>query len=142
MADYRGVLADLRAKRGALAGELEQLDAAIAALEKIVQRQSPTLVMPAGPVGPPKPTLPSYEGMTLPRAVQAHMQFVDKPQTTRQVIDGVRAGGMDSDAPSFDTQVYNVLNRNSDEGGLYRRDGHHWVLRSAQGSDLLREAER
>jgi hypothetical protein len=142
MLDYQSVLSGLRERRTAIAKELEQVDAAISALEPLAKPNTWQLVIPMPASAQTSIAQVSFRGMTLPRAIQAHMEAVNRPQTTREIIDSLKVGGIHSKAASFDNQVYNALHRMSGEDGLYARDGTTWVLRyrPSENGGLLREA--
>jgi len=143
---YGDIITNLRSRRKALALELEQVEAAIAALEGLEALGGPAAFhKPAVRVSEAAATVQSPNrpgvGLSLFEAVKAHMIKAHCPQSTREVIDGVRALGVSSDAPSFDTQVYNTLRRMCIESGLIRRDGRRWVWNeSAEVSADLLEA--
>jgi hypothetical protein len=129
MADYIGVLNDLRGRRAALRKELEELDTAIGALERLAganrNGHQPATVSSRAAVA----AVPSLRGLTLANAVVAYMTAIGQPQTTRQVVEGLKAAGVNASAPSFDTQVYNALNRMTGESGQVSREGGLWLLK-------------
>lgn len=129
MADYTGVLTDLRSRREALIRELRELETAIAALERLAG--DPTVAIAIQSMSQPTVTKGTFDGLTLPQAVDKYMRMMNRPLITRQVVDALRAGGVPADAKSFANQVYNALHRMSGENGVFRREGNAWTLRPA-----------
>jgi len=150
MADYVGVLADLRAQRSALAVELTELDAAIKAVEKLVTRMSTSSNLNRVVGGLPLPPHPQAKTLakgTMPDAIGAYFDslMLEKPQATRQVVDTLKAAGRNS--KNLRGHVYNTLHRLSQPGGPFvRYDDGKWGLRrwrekSGAGPDLLQDAQ-
>ena len=132
MADYLGVLTEIKGRRKALADEIVELDTVIIGLERLSEK----LLLPTAH---PVVTTGSLRGKTLPRAILAHM-LVKSPQTTRNIIDAMKAGGVPSDVKSFPNQVYNCLHRGSKNGGPYVRDGQQWRLVREEGESRVTTA--
>lgn len=124
MADYADFLVDLKAKRAALDEERVELETLIKGVERLVSR--------AGG-GPPRRTLAarSLSGLTMPEAVKGYFQSLSalEPQTTRQIVDGVKAGGLKG-GKNLRGHVYNTLHRLSQDDGpfVHHKDGR-WSLR-------------
>ena len=118
MADYFGVLTDLKIQRKALLDEADDLGGVINGLERLVAKES-ALERPL-----------TFQGMNLAQAVRAYMESVNRPQTTREVVEALKAGGVPSAAKTFANQVYNVLHNGVGPDGHYRRNGTQWRLRS------------
>jgi hypothetical protein len=133
MADYEGVLADLKAKRAALDRERERLNTAIAAIEPLVVSAGREEV---------RPTVSSrtFAGLNMPQALAKYAKVAQQPQTTGQVTGVLRAGGMRASAKSFQNQVYNILRRLSEPDGPWLRENDgRWIPRVAavaQASDV------
>ncbi len=121
MADYLGVVTELRVRQKALAAEIAELGAIITGLERLAT---------TGTSERAEPSIVSFGGKTLPQAVRIYMESVARPQTTRQVVNSLKAGGVSDAAKSFVNQVYNALHRGSKPGGDYVRDGDKWRLRA------------
>ena len=122
MADYFGVLTDLKTQRKALLDEADDLEGVINGLERLVAKESaskPALERPL-----------TFQGMNLAQAVRAYVESVNRPQTTREVAEALKAGGVPSAAKTFANQVYNILHNGVGPDGHYRRDGTQWRLRS------------
>jgi hypothetical protein len=123
MADYAGVLSDLKAKRAALDVERATLDGVIAGLERLL----PT----ANGRGSMEIEVPSraFSGLSMPQAVAKCLKLAEQPQTKRQLVKMLEAGGMRSHQ-HLATHVYNTLHRLSKAGKLFRRESDgRWGLR-------------
>ena len=129
MADYLGVLDELETRRQALVEEVGELDSLILGLKRLAGRSSSSTLKTDSTVVPG-----NLRGLTLSRAVLMHMKSVGQPQTTRNVVDALRAAGVPSEAKSFPNQVYNALHRGSEEEGTYIRQGNQWRLRGVNTS--------
>lgn len=130
MADYAGVLAELRAKRDALDQERTELDEVIRGIERLIAKgglTTPVTTSPLSRVAAAPGTVP-----TMPEAVRRFFkaQFVLEPQTTRQVVEGVRSQGIKG-GKNLRGHVYNTLDRLSKDDGPYihHSDGR-WSLKS------------
>ena len=125
MADYEGVLADLKARRAALDRERSELDPVIAGLERLVTAASNGRPSQQTPTVPPR----AFAGLTMPQAVTKCLKLAQQPQSKRQIQDALMAGGVKA-GKSFGAHVYNTLHRLSGPDGPFRRepDGR-WSLR-------------
>ena len=121
MADYEGVLNDLRLKRAKVQRELEMLESASSNLEELVSPVN-TVQTERPQVGPR-----AFARMTSRQAAEQFLRLVGKPQTTREVFEGVRDGGFRRGKPA----LYNTMLRYSRGGDsvFVRRDGQ-WFLRA------------
>jgi len=128
MADYKGVLVDLRARKAAIEKERIDLETAIAAIERLASSASNSGGADSVSSGIPART---FTNMTMPQAIEKYFNrlSVREPQTTRQLMDALRAGGLKSKG-DIRAHVYNTMHRLSQDGGPYRHepDGR-WSLR-------------
>lgn len=134
MADYKGVLADLRARRAAIEKERLDLDTAIAAVERLA---SSTANSAAGRVVQDAHGISSraFVGLTMPQAITKYFELVNQPQTTRQVMDALKAGGIKSKG-SLRGHVYNTLHRLSQDDGPFRHEpDSRWSLREWKNAE-------
>jgi hypothetical protein len=139
MADYKGVLADLKARRTAIEKECADLDTAIAAVERLANLSAFTASVAAA-----KQTLPdlrlgqaTFSGLRMPQAITNYLTMVRQPQTTRQVIDALKSGGV-KDSGSLRGHVYNTLHRLSQEGGPFKHNADgRWSLREDPAIELF-----
>lgn len=128
MADYAAVLAELEERRTAVEAELHQLDIAIAAIRSVDQ-----WAVPASASMP-------FRGMGLRVAVRLHMKTVGVPQTTADVIAAVRNGGLRSNIPRLDSQVYNALHAMKAKGDLTHSDDNRWTYVVPPEDESLRSS--
>ena len=134
MADYEGVLSDLKARRAALDQERETLETAITALERLPpvtgddENHTPVARR-------------AFGRMNLPEALTKYATIVQSSATTSQIADALRAGGMRAKAKSFNNQVYNILRRLSDAGGPWQRESNgRWSQRQPKQAEGPRAA--
>ena len=136
MADYKGVLADLRARRAIIDKERVDLDTAIAAIERLA---SSAVNSAAGSGAQDVRGISSraFAGLTMPQALAKYFTLVNQPQTTRQVLDALKAGGVKA-TNGLRGHVYNTLHRLSQNNGPFKRetDGH-WSLREWHGTESV-----
>ena len=128
MAYYKGVLADLRDRRNAIDKERVDLDTAIAAVERLA---SSTIKSTAERSIQDTRSVSSraFVGLTMPKAIQKYFTLVNQPQTTRQIMDALKAGGVKAKG-SFRGHVYNTLHRLSRNDGPFRHEpDNRWSLR-------------
>lgn len=125
MADYEGVLADLKARRTVLDRERSELETVIAGIERLIstssgQTRQPTAVSPRAFSG----------SLSMPEALTKCLKLAQQqPQTKRQIQDILKAGGMKA-GKSFGAHVYNTLKRLSGPDGRFRRESDgRWSLR-------------
>ena len=110
--DYRAFLADLEAKRSAL-------DQAIASLKAVMAAGSTegmssvnlgvTLVNPVIHGG--EVPAGAFHGMRIPAAAKLYLSIVKKKQTTKEIADGLREGGMETAGKDFEVIVGSALYR-------------------------------
>ena len=138
MADYKGVLDDLQARRVVLDRERSELETAIVALTRLAGAAQPSSVDSSDQAVRPK----MFARMTMPKAIATYFNGLTtrEPQTTRQIMEALVAGGRKKTG-SLRGHVYNTMHRLSQqESGLYRRepDGRWslraWAVRESQGS--------
>jgi len=112
--DYEEVLRDLEARRA-------ELDVAIAAIKRLVVSARAT---PETPVSAPGSSGP-YADMSIGEAAKLYLFSIGKPQTSRQITDALRAGGIRSMAKNLDVAVYSALRRQHD----LKRVRNKWTLK-------------
>lgn len=134
MADYKDLLVTLRSKQAALSAELDAVQKAILALEKLLHftaLQTGIVVPTPPPVG-----VNEFHGMTMPQAIQRFLSRVNEPQTTKQIKTAIVAGGMKG-GTNIGSHIYNTLHRLSQPNGSIKRetDGR-WSLRPVPRSPM------
>lgn len=129
MADYKGVLDELKLRRLALDAERANLDKAITAIEALIPTVNQSSRSVFGTTQVPGVTPRAFAGLTMPQAIEKCLRLAQQPQTKRQIQDALRAGGMRASAKSFSAHVYNTLHRLSKDGGPFRRESDgRWGL--------------
>lgn len=119
MADYEGVLADLKARLTTLDRERGEIEKTIAGLARLAPTNQARLPVP------PR----TFASLTMPDALKKCLKLAQQPQTKRQIQESLKAGGVKV-GKSFGAHVYNTLKRLSGPEGPFRRepDGR-WSLR-------------
>ena len=112
--DYSMILADLEAKRAAI-------DATIASIRGLMgagllsQSGDPANLVGASQVVPSITgnEIPdgAFFGRSVPEAAKLLLEIVKKKQTTREIADGLRRGGIESTSSNFVGIVHAVMNR-------------------------------
>jgi hypothetical protein len=127
--DYTKVLADLEARRAAI-------EAAIVGVKAMLLGQGSAEGAPGAPAGAGAPhsdsALPTevapgvFHGMSVSEAARTFLEMKKQKQRTRTICDAMLAGGIESDARDFYSNVYTTLARNKD---FFKR-GKYWMLTS------------
>lgn len=126
--NYAEVLADLEARRA-------DLDRAIVVIRGLMGQPPPssaaspeTVPGGSGAAGadPQEVRSDSFFGMSIPAASKKYLMMMKNKQSTRQIADALRQGGVHSTSKKFPQMVYNILNRNHDD---FVRVGADWALR-------------
>ena len=129
MSDYKGVLADLKARRAAIDKERADLDTAIAAIERLANSTGDTTAGRTETHEALNVSPRAFVGLTMPQALTKYFTLVNQPQTTRQAMDALRIGGMTSKG-SLRGHVYNTLHRLSQDDGPFRHEpDSRWSLK-------------
>lgn len=133
MADYAGVLVDLRARLAELDRERADLNTAVEAIERLAKgvngSTTKTPVTVADTRTAPVFTVKRFTGLTMPQAVSAILSDAGEAMTTRQIQDALAAGGKEAKNRGH---VYNTLHRLSqgDDGPFVRNANGRWQLRA------------
>jgi hypothetical protein len=140
MADYTGVLEEFRARRTAIARELADPDTAIAAIERLVTPTSSSVRVDEPQVAAAIAGVSrTYANLTMPQAIAKFFARLHtrEPQTTRQIINALQAGGFSTQGPIVRGHVYNTMHRLSQDDGPYvhEADGRWSVKRWNEQSD-------
>ncbi len=130
--DYGAILADLEAKKVAL----ESLIASVrmAAASGIVSVGD--FVSATSGAGTSTPSISStaeipngaFHGKSIPEAAKAYLSMIKKKQTTREIAEALRRGGMETTSSKFEQIVHAVLDRSKKASGEFVRVGNAWAL--------------
>ena len=124
VADYKGVLVDLKSRRAAIDEEAKGLDRAILALENLVtvdERPVQTAQAIDHTQESPRVSRRAFSSLTMPQAIEKCLKLTGHSVMKRQIQDTLRAGGVRA-SKSFSAHVYNTLKRLSKNGGQFRRE--------------------
>jgi len=131
--DYAAILADLEAKKAALENAIISLRSAIALgaagqAGDIVAGAVPSMggvssihngEVPAG----------AFLGKSIPDAAKLYLEIVKKKQTTKEIADGLRRGGIESASQNFQQIVHSILDRARKSGsGIVKLEKSTWGL--------------
>jgi hypothetical protein len=133
VSDYGAVLADLEAKKS-------MLERAIASLRAVMD--SGALAVNAGDAmtltdGLSSSVMASGEvphgaflGKSIPEAAKLYLTIAKRKQTSREIAEGLKKGGIESKSKSFNAQVHTILDRarKSGSGVFVKLDGGYWGL--------------
>ena len=135
MADYKGVLNELRSKRVAAQREVDRLDTAIGAIEDLVSVPENRSNQATQPVESLKVSPRAFSSLTMPQALNKCLRLAQRPMMKRDIQETLRAGGVRA-GKSFSAHVYNTLKRLSKDGGPFYRESAHgpWALSEWQSS--------
>lgn len=115
------VLAALREERQQLLTEVSRIDRAIEALEDASSAGSPAQRTPG-----------RFSMLSLYQAVADYLATTEVPQTSRQIAEGLRAGGYPTTSARFTGTVRTMLRRKRSSlpyGIREHSDGKRWYLK-------------
>ena len=137
VADYKGVLAELRAQRVALDQERGKLAVAISAIEALMPKSSQASGVDDSDQVPPR----AFRNLLVPDAIKKYLTMVQEPRLKKEIQEALLAGGVKR-SKSFSAHVYNTLRRLSKDGGPFQQqsDGR-WRLRTWIGTERTADAE-
>jgi hypothetical protein len=128
--DYAAIIADLEAKRAALDATIVAFRSAMAlgALGQVVEGLAATTAVPFSASGGEVP-VGAFLGKSIPEAAKLCLAIVKKKQTTREIADALKKGGIESSARNFYSLVGSILDRSSKtNNGIVKLDRSHWAL--------------
>jgi hypothetical protein len=124
-ATLRETLAVLEARQAALAAELAHLEPVIASLRKLAGSGD------SRPPGPPPAAKPVPEGpyakMDVLTAARHFILSAGTSQSSREIADGLKAGGYRTRSRRFTSTVSTILNRGA-AAGFRRDDTGGWFI--------------
>jgi hypothetical protein len=81
-------------------------------------------LMPAGEV-----PHGAFLGKSIPEAAKLYLSIVKRKQTSREIAEGLKKGGIESKSKSFNAQVHSILDRARKSGtGVFVKLDGHWGL--------------
>lgn len=118
--------------------EISELDAAIAAIERIVSHaggerswHAPNLNLAGGVMGTGLGAR-AFSGMTTQQAITKCLRMAGHPLTTRQIAETLQDGGFATKSKKPYAIIYNTLLRLCSADGPFERQGDGtWSLRAA-----------
>jgi hypothetical protein len=129
--DFTAILANMEAKRAALDAAIASLRAAIAAGALGPVGAGDFIGVPILGVGVTQNAeIPdgAFNGKTVSEAIKLYLSIVKKKQKTRQIVDALKRGGIESKSDSFGNIVYNNLDRMRSVTGEIAKVGKEWGL--------------
>jgi hypothetical protein len=129
--DYTAILADLEAKKTALEQTIASFRAAMAAgaLGQVGDAGSGIMAsLGASVFGGEVPT-GAFLRKSIPEAARLYLEIVKKKQTSREIAEGLRKGGMESTSKNFFGMVHAVLDRaRKAPNSPFVKIGSQWAL--------------
>jgi hypothetical protein len=132
--DYAAILADLEAKKASLEAAIGAVRSAIAmgaagqagdfsAASPVTSASIPSLHNGEVPAG-------AFLGKSIPDAAKLYLEIVKKKQTSKEIADGLRRGGIESTSQNFVGIVHSILDRTrkTPNGGIVKLDRSTWGL--------------
>ncbi len=79
--------------------------------------------------GPPGHIRPdAFFRMSIPEAIKAFLEIMKQPQNPKSIVDGLKAGGVLSEAEHFDANVRTAIKRLSKQGQVVNTKRGAWGL--------------
>ena len=101
-------LASMQALRASLVAQRDEMTQDIEALDRIIKRLKNSI---APVLFSPNRMAISYAGMTTGDAIEAYLRACGVPKTTNEVAEALKAGGFETIAENFYSNVYSVMRR-------------------------------
>lgn len=130
--DYGALLTDLEAKRAVLDQAIASLRAAMAAGALGATEGTSYINLAGTLVGPTihNGEVPAgvFLGKNIPDAARLYLSIVKKKQTSQEIAQALRKGGMETASKNFEGMVHSLLNRASNNYGKIVKVGRAWAL--------------
>lgn len=129
--DFTAILANMEAKRGALDAAIASLRAAIVSGALLGAVSGDLIGAPVTTVGiTQNAEIPNgaFLGKTVSQAIKLYLSIVLKKQTTRQIVEALKRGGVESKSDKFGNIVYNNLTRMEKVTGEIAKVNQEWGL--------------
>jgi len=120
VAEYKGVIAELKATRATLQEEIAELDTVIGTLEQMSQN--------GGAARQAQP----YRGLRLIDAARKALELAATPRKTKQLVTELETGGFKSHVKDPYRSLYRALLGVSERGGSVVKLKDGWALRKWQ----------
>jgi hypothetical protein len=130
--DFTAILANMEAKRGALDAAIASLRAAIASGALGAVSAGDLVGIPGAAVGITQGgEIPNgaFLGKSVSEAIKLYLSIVKKKQKTRQIVEALKRGGIESKSDKFNNIVYNSLDRMRSVTGEIAKIGKEWGLK-------------
>ncbi len=135
--DYAAILADLEAKRGALDNTIAALRNAlvhgtlgeIGEIPPPADGIAPTTYSSLSASGGEVPA-GAFLGKSIPDATKLYLEIVKKKQTSAEIAEALKKGGMETKSKNFPQMVHSVLDRarKAENPQIVKLDRSHWGL--------------
>jgi hypothetical protein len=146
MLDYAAILADLEAKRAALDNTIAAFRNAIVhgtlgEIGEIPASADGTMATTLSPFSASGGEVPAgaFLGKSIPDATKLYLEIVKKKQTSTEIAEALRKGGMETNSKNFPQMVHSVLDRarKAPNAGIVKLDRSHWGLATWYPPSLL-----
>jgi hypothetical protein len=130
----------LKARRGRILADLQEINAAITALEKEIRRAPEFTVVEVKDLAPSDaasviPLGGAYSMMGVPDAVVDFLKKSAKPVAPAVVVEGLKANGLQKKSTNLYRLIYNTLwERSRRANPDIRKVGRKWAYREPQGT--------
>jgi Adenosine deaminase z-alpha domain len=127
--DYGAIIADLEAKRAALDATLTAFRAAqaLGALGQLGDASAASTLVPSVSGG--EVPAGAFLGKSIPEAAKLYLAIVKRKQTSREIADALKNGGIESTAKNFYGNVHAILDRARKAGsGIIKLGRSNWGL--------------
>lgn len=129
--DYAAIIADLEAKRAALDATLAAFRTAqaLGALGQSGDTSGVTASTLVPSVSGGEVPAGAFLGKSIPEAAKLYLAIVKRKQTSREIADALKNGGIESTAKHFYGNVHAILDRARKAGsGIIKLGRSHWGL--------------
>jgi hypothetical protein len=130
--DYGAILADLEAKKSVLEQAITSLRAAIA-IGTLGSSDGATYVnfsspSASGSIHGGEVPAGAFFGKSIPEAAKLYLSIIKKKQTTKEISDALKGGGMETTSDNWEGIVGAGLNRAMKKVGEFVKVGRAWAL--------------
>ena len=133
--DYTAILADLEAKKAALEATIASIRSALSLgtlgqSGDVPPSLNGTVINTYGsPITGTEVPAGAFLGKSIPDAAKLYLAIVKKKQTSREIAEALKRGGMESTSKNFFGNVHSILDRARKQNtGIVKLDRSHWGL--------------